>query len=76
MSKTPPTITTATITAQPKQLGDPMPEVHVEFSDGSARKLFTYFPDEISFKAKEFVGMTAVEALSLKHDRDVAYLRS
>jgi hypothetical protein len=33
----------------PKSFIDPMPEVYATFTDGDERKLFSYYPDEISF---------------------------
>ncbi len=69
-------ITACRITAQPKSLFDPMPEVHATFEDGSEKKLFSYYPDEISFTESEFIGLTESEAHALRHKKDVAYLRS
>jgi hypothetical protein len=69
-------IVKARITAQPKSLFDPMPEVWVTFEDGKEEKLFSYYPDEISFVASEFLGLTRDEAHSLFHRKDVKYLRS
>jgi hypothetical protein len=71
-----PTITSARITPMPKSFFDPMPEVHATFTDGNERKLFSYYPDEISFQPAEFIGLTEREACLLRHRRDVAYLRS
>lgn len=39
-------------------------------------QLFSYFNDEISFTARELLGLTADQALELRHKRDVAYLQS
>jgi hypothetical protein len=64
------------ITEQPKTLFDPMPEVWVTYEDGEEEKLFSYYPDEISFEESEFIGLTRDEALKLYHKKDVAYLRS
>ena len=52
-----------------------MPQVWVVI-DGKTRKLFDYYPDEISFNAKEFIGLTAIQALELYHKKDKAYLQS
>lgn len=38
--------------------------------------LFDYYPDEISFTAEEFVGLTEDEAHTLKFSKDKAYLQS
>jgi len=66
----------AHITDMPKSMFDSMPEVHVTFEDGSSKKLFEYYPDEISFTSDEFIGLTEEEARSLKGKKDRAYLRS
>ncbi len=60
----------------PKGLFDPMPEVVVTYEDDSSESLFSYYPDELRFTAEEFVGLNRTEALQLRHDRDVRYLRS
>jgi len=52
------------------------PEVIVTFEDGTTKKLFDFYPDEISFRAEEFVGKTEEEGRALFHRKDVAYLRS
>lgn len=69
-------ITAAHITALPQSIFDPMPEVIVTLEDGSTRKLFSYYPDEISFTASEFLGLTVAQAHELRHRKDVAYLQS
>lgn len=60
----------------PQGMFDPMPEVHVTLEDGKEHYLFTYYPDEISFNEKEFVGLTLDEARGLKFKKDKAYLQS
>jgi hypothetical protein len=70
------TIVRARITAMPKQILDPMPEVWATLEDGSEVRVFDYYPDEISFSPSEFVGLTLAEARQLKFRKDVAYLRS
>lgn len=70
------TITSARITALPKKMFDPMPEVWVRFGEGGPEeKLFDYFPDEISFSPEEFVGLTRQQAAQLKYQKDLAYLK-
>lgn len=66
----------AEIGPMPKSFFDDMPKVSVTYEDGSAEDLFSFYPDEISFSAGEFVGLTREEGLALRHKRDVAYLRS
>lgn len=70
------TIVKARITEQPKSLFDPMPEVWVTYEDGEEEKLFSYYPDEISFDADEFIGLTRERAFKLYHKKDVAYLKA
>lgn len=69
-------IVSARITTMPRSFFDPMPEVHATLEDGGELMLFTYYPDEISFHASEFVGLTVSQANELKRNKDVAYLRS
>jgi len=69
-------ITHARITAMPKGIFDPMPKVYVTFEDGTEHFLFSYYPDEISFTPQEFIGLTALKALNLRHKKDVAFLQS
>lgn len=67
----------ALITAYPKSFADPMPEVRVQFEEGgSYEPLFTFYPDEISFSAEEFIGLTVDEARALRTKKDIAYLQS
>ena len=68
-------ITHARITALPKQFGDPMPEVHAVFEDGREKKLFEFYPDELSFAPEEFVGLTYEDGCRLKFVKDREYLR-
>ena len=69
-------ITSARITAMPKSLFDPMPQVHITLEDGKEQFLFDYYPDEISFTPSEFVGLTIEEARHLKFKKDKQYLQS
>jgi hypothetical protein len=64
------------ISAQPVQLGDPLPEVWATLSDGTEKMLFTYCHDEIAFGDGELLGLTEAEALKLKGAKDRAYLRA
>lgn len=69
-------ITKCTITAQPKSFFDPMPKVIITLEDGITKELFEYYPDEISFTASEFIGLTEDEARHLKFKKDKQYLQS
>jgi hypothetical protein len=60
----------------PKSLFDNMPVVTATYEDQSTEKLFSYYPDEISFRASEFIGLTRAEAVELRSRKDIAYLRS
>lgn len=71
------TITHCRITAMPKTFLDPMPAVMVRFDNKEEEvKLFEYYPDEISFDAHEFIGLTADQARALKFKKDKNYLQS
>lgn len=69
----------ARITALPRPMPegmlDPMPEVHVTTEDNREQMLFSYYPDEISFRAEEFIGLTLKEAYALRRQKDIGYLR-
>ena len=69
-------IKSAIITAMPKSLFDPMPEVIATFEDSSEKSLFSFYPDEIQFKDNEFIGLTEDQARDLKRKKDLAFLRS
>jgi len=71
-------IVSARITAMPKTLFDPMPKVMIKLSDNPEveKELFSYYPDEISFTANEFIGLTEDEGRNLKFRKDKAYLTS
>lgn len=71
-----PVITKCSIGPMPNGITDPMPKVHVTFDDGTDKDLFEYYPDEISFSEREFIGLTETAAYDLRHKKDVAYLRS
>ena len=38
--------------------------------------LFTYYPNEISFSEDEFIGLSVENALEMRLERDLEYLRS
>lgn len=65
------------ITAMPKSFFDPMPKVLVRTeNEDEFRYLFEFYPDEISFRKEEFIGLTVDEARGLKFKKDRAYLIS
>jgi hypothetical protein len=67
-------VTSARITAMPKDFFDPMPQVYVTMEDGKEQFLFEYYPDEISFTPNEFVGLTIEECRHLKFQKDRRFL--
>ena len=73
-------IKSVTITPMPRPMPegmfDPMPEVIATFEDGTQKTLFSFYPDEVSFRASEFVGLTEEEAHTLFRQKDTTYLRS
>ena len=73
-------ITSAIITPMPRPMPegmfDAMPEVIATFEDGTTRPLFSFYPDEITFQASEFAGLTEEEANALRHRKDAAFLKS
>ena len=70
----------AVITAMPRPMPegmfDPMPEVIVTFEGGSVKTLFSFYPDEVAFTEREFIGLTEEEAHSLFQQKDRAHLRA
>ncbi len=55
-----------------------MPVVIAEFDDGTRKKLFSFYPDEIGFENEggELIGLTETEAHELYRRKDVEYLQS
>lgn len=60
----------------PEGMFDPMPGVSVTYQDDTSENLFSFYPDEISFSEREFIGLTKTEALDLRHKKDKNYLQS
>ncbi len=50
--------------------------VEATLDTGVVITLFTYYEDELQFSSSELVGRTVEQALALRHEKDVAYLRS
>jgi hypothetical protein len=69
-------ITQCTIGPMPKSLFDNMPSVIVTLEDGSTKKLFEFYPDEISFTESEIIGKTEDEVHKLRTEKDIRYLQS
>jgi hypothetical protein len=44
--------------------------------NGTAATIFSFYSDELAFSEAELRGLTAAEARSLRHARDVKYLQS
>lgn len=53
-----------------------MPKVKATFEDGSTKELFEFYPDELSFRESEFIGLTEEEGRRLKFTKDKQYLQS
>jgi len=61
---------------KPEGLFDPMPQVNVEYDDGSTELLFDFYPDELSFEEPELLGLTRTQAHQLYADKDFESLQS
>jgi hypothetical protein len=59
----------------PSQGFGAMAQVEVKVN-GQWKKLFSFFDDELSFRAEEFVGKTEEEGTNLFYYKDGTYLRS
>jgi hypothetical protein len=74
-----PKITSVKIGPMPKSMFDIIsngpPKVNVTFDDGTTEDLFSFYPDEISFRESDFIGLTAKEARNLKFEKDRAFLK-
>ena len=60
----------------PQSHFDPRPKVAVTYDNGIRETLFFFYPDELSFSEREFIGLTRDQALAVRHRKDVAYLQS
>lgn len=69
-------IISARITAMPKSFFDSMPKVYITLENEVEEFLYEYYPDEISFTASEFIGLTKDEAIHLKFVKDKRFLQS
>jgi len=62
--------------SMPEGMLDPMPQVRVQFDDGSEKALFEFYPDEINFTESEFFGLTEHQAHELRMKKDIEFLQS
>lgn len=60
----------------PEGMLDTMPQVKVQFDDGSERILFEFYPDELSFTEDEFIGLSEDQAHQLRMKKDIEFLQS
>lgn len=65
-----------TITELIRNVKDGDCELSAKFTDGSTRKLFNFYIDELAFVDCDLIGKTESEAIELKRARDVKYLQS
>jgi hypothetical protein len=50
--------------------------VEVAYDDGTTEDVVRFYPDELTFCGREFIGLTREEAQHLFYKKDVEYLRS
>jgi hypothetical protein len=67
-----PVITTTRINEMPFGVN----KVHVRLGNKGWTELFSYYRDELYFNEIELNGFTIEEALEIRRQKDVAYLRS
>lgn len=68
-------VVSSRITAMPQSLFDPMPQVYVTLEGETDEQfLFQYYPDEVSFRPSEFIGLTIAECRTLFFKKDKEYL--
>ena len=60
----------------PEGMLDAMPMVKVQFNNAVEMTLFEFYPDEISFKESEFIGLNEESARRLKFEKDKNFLQS
>lgn len=61
----------------PKSLFDAMPEIWVTLEGEETEQfMFSYYPDEVSFRESEIVGKTISECRTLFYNKDKKYLQS
>ena len=69
------TIIKACISKVPDSPFSPLPDISATFSNGVTKRLFSFNPDEASFKSElEFIGLTEIEAGNLMFEKNVSFL--
>ena len=51
-------------------------EMQVRLNGGEWKRIFEYYPNELTFSTSEFIGKTEEECYEIRHNRDVAYIQS
>lgn len=69
-------IVSAVVGEAPPLFSGILPAVTVTFDDNVTQELFHFYPLEPSFKAEEFIGLTAKEGRALKRTRDDTFLKN
>jgi len=69
-------IVKTSISEMPYSPFSPLPGVNATFSNGVTKRLFSFNPDDLNFKAdNEFIGLTEVEASDLMFDKNISFLK-
>ena len=69
-------IVKAVIKQAPKNSLSKKTKVWVEYENGINEELFKFYEDEINFHSKEFIGLTREQALDIRKQKDINYLRN
>lgn len=69
-------IVKTSISKKPYSPFSPLPGVNATFSNGVTKRLFSFNPDELDYRAgNEFIGLTEIEASNLMFDKNVSFLK-
>jgi hypothetical protein len=69
-------IVKTSISKTPYSPFSPLPGVNATFSNGVTKRLFSFNPDDLDFKAdNEFIGLTEMEASNLMFDKNISFLK-
>ena len=69
-------IVKTSISEMPYSPFSPLPGVNATFSNGVTKRLFSFNPDDLNFKAgNEFIGLTELEASDLMFDKNISFLK-